>query len=241
MPPTVLNSTGKPNTDSGPARPLLGTYLPGSQSPSWPSAKAQDPSRRAPALPVLWPRWHTTCTFGPLTFAVSSLQVPHHCQAVRGLSRAPRSFPISAPGMPSATPQAPHLIVLLQQHRVGEALVQAQRCELPAGAPDVQNQVYAGDVAQDVQEDLIREAQEVGTICHRGRCRGRIAGAGCVLKTRGINFHGIPQGGPQAREAFTTVRGEEETVTKNLNCRLKSPQHSSKAPFNLHTRIALQK
>lgn len=76
---------------------------------------------------------------------------------------------------------APHLIVLLQQHSVGKALVQAQNCKLPAGAPDVQNQVCAGHVAQDVQEDLIREAEKVGAHRHSGRCRGRVALVGRVL------------------------------------------------------------
>lgn len=102
---------------------------------------------------------------------------------------------ISRPHMGPAPRPAPHLVVLLQQHGVGEALVQAQLRELPAGAADVQNQVRAGDVAEDVQEDLVGEAQQVRTARHCGRRRGRVAIAAQVLKTRGRQ---VSMGSPRA-------------------------------------------
>lgn len=106
-----------------------------------------------------------------------------------------RCSPPPAPTHEPAPTPTPHLIVLLQQHGVGEALVQAQLCELATGAPDVHNQVRAGDVAQDVQEDLVGEAQQVGTACHRGSCRGHVTIIGQVLK---IRRHTIPMGSPRA-------------------------------------------
>lgn len=92
-----------------------------------------------------------------------------------------------------------HLIVLLQQHGVDEALIKAQGCELPTGTPDVQNQVCAGDVTQDVKENLIREPQEVDPVCHPGCCRVHvIIIIGYVLKIRGTpNSHRIPKDGCQ--------------------------------------------
>lgn len=77
---------------------------------------------------------------------------------------------------------------------MGEALVQAEHRELPAGAPDVQDQVCTGDVAQDVQQDLIREAEKVGAHRHSGCRRGHVVIVGCVLKRRATpNSYGIPR------------------------------------------------
>ena len=109
---------------------------------------------------------------------------------------------------------------------MGEALVQAQRCELPAGAPDVQNQVRAGHMAQDVQKDLVGEAQQVGAVCHRGR----VAVIARVLKIRGTKFPWDLQGQPSAKGS--PRRGPwGGAVTKTLNYRARDIGHSLKAPF----------
>lgn len=152
----------------------------------------------------------------------SSLQAP---QASAGRLGCPHLCPRARRHL-----WAPHLIVLLQQHRVGEALVQAQRCELPAGAPDVQNQVRAGHVAQDVQEDLIGEAQQVGAVCHRGCHGGCVAVIARVLKIRGTKFPWDPQGRPSAKGSpyHGPWRG---AVTKTLNYRARAPDILQKPPF----------
>ena len=108
---------------------------------------------------------------------------------------------------------------------MGEALVQAQRCKLPAGAPDVQNQVRAGHMAQDVQKDLVGEAQQVGAVCHWG-CVAVIAR---VLKIRGTKFPWDPQGRPSARGS--PRRGLWGAVTKTLNYRARDPDILQRPPF----------
>lgn len=112
-------------------------------------------------------------------FLVTSGTAPP-CQAVLALSGA-RGLPHPCPQASTSWGPTPHLIVFLQHHSMGKALVQAQNCELPAGAPDIQNQVRAGHVAQDVQEDLIREAEKVGAHRDGGCRRGHVALIGRVL------------------------------------------------------------
>lgn len=151
--------------------------------------------------------------------------------------------------MAPAQRPTPHLVVL-QQHGVGEALVQAQLRELPAGASDVQNQVRAGDVAEDVQEDLIGEVQQVGPAWHRSRRGGHVAIAAQVLKQGGTKSPWDPQGQPSPglpgqREkpagALATVRGKEGALTENLNCQARTHDNLRKPLFQLRTEISLQK
>lgn len=207
-------SAGEDSEQAGSRPPAGGMFVvPPRPTPVMePAAKLSLPLRTRPSsttslTPAPSSRWHSPYAFRPLVFVTRvswRLSQPGVCAPapdpeLHGTplhGRASQPFPVPRPAAPAT---APHLVVLLQQHRVGEALVQAQLRQLPAGAPHVHHQVGAGDVAQDVQQDLVREAQQVGAGRHLGRGGGCVAIAGRVLKTRGTEFPWGPRGQPAAR------------------------------------------